>query len=118
MLTMAASGNLGDTTALAKSMLATDAGKQMLHRFFEQYLDYADISSVQKPNIASYASVSADMVKETRTFIDQTVFQSGGGLKQLLTATTTNPSRALAPTTRPATCTRAASRPRRPTTRR
>ena len=38
MLTMAASGNLGDTTALAKSMLATDAGKQTLHRFFEQYL--------------------------------------------------------------------------------
>jgi hypothetical protein len=96
MLTMAASGSLGDTTALAKSMLATDAGKQMLHRFFEQYLDYANISSVQKPNIASYASVSADMVKETRTFIDQTVFQGAGGLKQLLTATTTNPSRALA----------------------
>jgi hypothetical protein len=93
---MAASGNLGDTTALAKSMLATDAGKQMLHRFFEQYLDYANISSIQKPNIAAYASVSADMVKETRTFIDQTVFQGGGGLKQLLTATTTNPSKALA----------------------
>jgi hypothetical protein len=96
MLTMAAGGNLGDTAALAKSMLATDAGKQMLHRFFEQYLDYANISSVQKPNISSYASVSADMVKETRTFIDQTVFQNAGGLKQLLTANTTNPSRALA----------------------
>ena len=36
------------------------------------------------------------MVQETRTFIDQIVFQSGGGLKELLTATTTNPSRALA----------------------
>ena len=36
------------------------------------------------------------MVQETRAFIDQVVFQSGGGLKELLTATTTNPSRALA----------------------
>ena len=35
LLTMAASGNLGDTTALAKTMLGTDAGKQTLHRFFD-----------------------------------------------------------------------------------
>jgi len=96
LLTMAASGNLGDTTALAKTMLATDAGKQTLHRFFEQYLDYTNISSVQKPNISTYASVSADMVQETRAFLSQVVFQSGGGMKELLTATTTNPSRALA----------------------
>jgi hypothetical protein len=96
MLTMAASGNLGDATTVAKGMIATDAGKQMLHRFFEQYLGYSNVTSIQKPNIASYASVSADMVKETRTFIDQTVFQNAGGLKQLLTATTTNPSKALA----------------------
>ena len=62
-------------------MLATDAGKQTLHRFFEQYLDYANVTSMQKPNIASFASVSADMVQETRAFIDQIVFQNGGGLE-------------------------------------
>jgi len=96
LLTMAAGGNLGDTTALAKTMIATDAGKQTLHRFFDQYLDYSNVSSVQKPNIASYASLSADMVQETRAFINQIVFTGGGGMKELLTATTTNPSRALA----------------------
>ena len=59
LLTMAASGNLGNLTDLAKSMLATDAGKQTLHRFFEQYLGYAVAStSMQKPNIASFASVA------------------------------------------------------------
>jgi hypothetical protein len=96
LLTMAGSGSLGDTTALAKTMIATDAGKQTLHRFFEQYMDYTTITSIQKPNISTYATVAPDMVQETRAFINQIVFTSGGGLKDLLTANTTNPSRALA----------------------
>ena len=96
MLTLAGSGNLGDVTAMARSLLATDAGKQALQRFFEQYLDYASVTSMQKPNISTFASVSADMVQETHAFIDQIVFQNAGGLKELLTATTTNPSKALA----------------------
>ena len=36
------------------------------------------------------------MVQETRAFINQVVFQNAGGLDDLLTANTTNPSRALA----------------------
>jgi hypothetical protein len=36
------------------------------------------------------------MVQETRTFIDDVVFQKGGGLKELLTAASTNPSQKLA----------------------
>jgi hypothetical protein len=96
LLTMAGNNSLGSLPDLAKSMLATDAGKQTLHRFFEQYLGYASVTSMQKPNISSFASVSADLVKETRAFIDQVVFQGGGGLEDLLTANTTNPSRALA----------------------
>jgi len=96
LLTMAANNNLGNPTDLAKSMLATDAGKQTLHRFFEQYLGYASVTSMQKPNISTFASVSADMVQETRAFINQVVFQNAGGLDDLLTANTTNPSRALA----------------------
>ena len=36
------------------------------------------------------------MVQETRAFINQVVFQNAGGLEDLLTANTTNPSRALA----------------------
>jgi hypothetical protein len=96
LLTMAASGNLGDTTALAKTMLGTDAGKQTLHRFFDQYLGYSGVTSVTKPNISNFATVAPDMVQETRAFINQVVFTNGGGLKDLLTATTTNPSKALA----------------------
>jgi len=96
LLSMAASGNLGDPVAMAKSLLQTDAGKQVLQRFFEQYLDYASVTSVSKANVQSFSQLSGDMVKETHAFIDDVILQKGGGLKELLTATTTNPSKALA----------------------
>jgi len=96
LLQMATGGNLGDPVALARSLAASDAGKQMLQRFFEQYLDYASVVSMQKPNVPMFSQVAPDMVQETHAFIDSVVLQGGGGLKELLTASTTNPSRALA----------------------
>jgi hypothetical protein len=96
LLTMAGTGSLGDVAALARTMLTTDAGKQQLQRFFEEYLDYASVTSMQKPNIATFSQVAPDMVQETHAFIDQVLLQNAGGLKDLLTANTTNPSRALA----------------------
>jgi len=100
MLQMAASGNLGDLTSMAKSLLATDQGKAVLQHFFEQYFDYANVTSMSKPNIEAkspkFSEVSNDMLNETRAFIDDIVFQKNGGLKDLLTANTTNPSKTLA----------------------
>lgn len=100
MLQMASSGNLGDLTSMAKSLLATDQGKAVLQHFFEQYFDYANVTSMSKPNIDStspkFSDVSDDMLNETRAFIDNIVFQKNGGLKELLTSNTTNPSKALA----------------------
>jgi hypothetical protein len=96
LLAQADSGNMGDLVAQARTMLATDPGKQAMQRFFEGYLDYARVTAIAKPNIAAFAGASADMAQETRAFIDNVVLRNGGGLKQLLTANTTNPSRALA----------------------
>ncbi|MBV9950266.1 MAG: DUF1588 domain-containing protein [Myxococcales bacterium] len=96
LLAKADSGNLGDLVAAAKSLLATDAGKQALQHFFDGYLAYTRITSVQKPNIQGFAGLGNDMLNETRAFIDDVVFQKGGGLKELLTAPTTNPSQRLA----------------------
>lgn len=100
MLQMAASGNLGDLTTMAKSLLATDQGKAVLQHFFEQYFDYGNVTSMSKPNLESkspkFSEVSDDMLNETHTFIDNIVFQKNGGLKELLTSNTTNPSKALA----------------------
>jgi len=98
LLDQAAKGTLTDRVALAKALLATEAGKRVVQRFFEGYLGYTRVTSIAKPNITSpaFESLAPDMVQETRTFIDQVVLQKGGGLVQLLTATTTNPSKNLA----------------------
>lgn len=96
LLAAAGTGNLGDPGAMAKTLIATPQGKQMLQRFFEQYLDYAGVTSIDKGNIPNFGQVSADMVNETHAFIDDVIFQKGGGMKELLTATTTNPSKSLA----------------------
>lgn len=96
LMTMAGTGDLGDVGALAKSLIATSQGKQMLQRFFDQYLDYAGVTSVDKANVPNFSQLSTDMLNETHAFIDDVIFQKGGGMKELLTATTTNPSKALA----------------------
>jgi hypothetical protein len=96
LLAAAASNNLGDLAAQARTMMATPQGQQIVQHFFEQYLEYSGVSSLQKPNIPNFAAVSQDMAQETRAFINDVVLQHGGGLNQLLTASTTNPSKALA----------------------
>jgi len=96
LLAKAASGDLGDLTGVARSMLATDAGKQTVQRFFEGYLAYTRVASTQKPNAQGFDSAKLDMLEETRAFIDNVVFQSGGGVRELLTSPNTNPSSALA----------------------
>ena len=96
LITKAEGGNLGDPVAMAKSLVATDAGKETLQRFFAAYFDYGSVTSVQKPNINNFSSLSQDMVQETRHFLDDVVFQKRGGMKEVLTAATTNPSKALA----------------------
>ncbi|MDP9000735.1 MAG: DUF1588 domain-containing protein [Myxococcota bacterium] len=96
LLAKADSGNLGDPVALAKTLLATDRGKEALQHFFEGYLGYTGVTSIQKPNRPEFSGLSADMIQETRHFIDDVAFQKGGGLKDLLTAPSTNPSQKLA----------------------
>jgi hypothetical protein len=96
LLTQAESGTPLDVVALAKSLLATDAGKTTLQHFFESYLDYARVASISRSGIDQFPNVRGDMILETRAFIDQVVVQGNGGLKELLTANTTNPSQALA----------------------
>lgn len=96
LITQAENGSSVDAVTLAKTLLATDAGKLTLPHFFEAYLGYPQVSSLERSNISSFNSVRGDMVQETRSFIDQVVRQNNGGLKDLLTASTTNPSAALA----------------------
>jgi hypothetical protein len=88
-----------DPVATAKQLLQTDAGKEMIQQFLSAYLAYSNTSSVVRnltnPN-PNYADVAEDMVNETRAFVSDVVIDKGGSLKELLTANTTNPSKALA----------------------
>jgi len=102
LLAQADSGDLGDLRAVARNLQSTDAGKQAFMRFFQAYLGYTSVTSIQKPNITAqnnvpgFNEVAADMIKETEAFITDVVVNKGGGLKELLTAPTTNPSAKLA----------------------
>lgn len=96
LIAQASSGDLGDLTTLAESMLASEAGKQTVQRFFEGYLGYTRVASTQKPGVAGFDDAKLDMLEETRAFIDNVVFQAGGGVRDLLTSPNTNPSSALA----------------------
>jgi hypothetical protein len=96
LLASAGNNSLGDLAAQARTMMATSQGQQVVQHFFEQYLEYTSVTSLQKPNISNFASVSQDMVQETRAFINDVVLNKAGGLRELLDAQTTNPSKALA----------------------
>ena len=92
LLTSAASGDLGDLSAVAQTMLASDAGKQTVQRFFEGYLGYTRVASTQKPAVTGFDDAKLAMLDETRAFIDNVVFQTGGGVRELLTSPSTVPS--------------------------
>ncbi len=100
LLDTADSGQLGDLVELARGMLATEAGRDTLHRFFEAYTGYPRTQAKSKPNATSngvaYSDVAVDMVAETRAFIDEIVMSQGGDLTALLTSQNTNPSSRLA----------------------
>ncbi len=96
LLAKAEQGELGDLVAQARAMLATDAGKQQVQRFFEGYLSYTNVAAASKAKIQNFNPVALDMIRETRAFIDEIVIKKGQGLTALLTANTTNPTVALA----------------------
>jgi hypothetical protein len=93
-------GGGGDPVAEAKTLLATEHGKEVVQYFFEAYLSYTKISSVVRDLPAGvqtpFTDISRDMVRETRNFISNVVLNEGGGVRELLTSRTTYPTRALA----------------------
>jgi hypothetical protein len=90
-----------DTLAsTAASLLQTDKGKLAFQHFFAQYLTYEGTAGITRtltdpPPQVPYASVAADMLAETQTFIDKVVL-AGGSLSDLLTSNKTYPTSTLA----------------------
>jgi len=81
-------------TAVAKDLLMA-SGQEVLHRFMDSWLGYSRVASMQKTNVAEFSARRTEMVEETRRFIAD-VLGKGGGPRELLVATSTTPTTALA----------------------
>lgn len=85
----------------ANVLLQTSSG-EVLQRFFADWLGYGAVAGMTKTNLQAFTDLGSghglrdDMLQETRAFLQQVVVEQKGGLRELLTAPTTNPSAALA----------------------
>ncbi|HEY3254178.1 MAG TPA: DUF1588 domain-containing protein [Polyangiaceae bacterium] len=98
LLAQADAGTLDSPDKLvevAGQLLATPGGQDTLQRFFKGWLSYDQLPSTL-PNVSGFSAVAPDMVQETQAFIQQVVLAGRGGPTELLTASYTTPSRALA----------------------
>ena len=84
-----ADGSLADPEARvaeARRLLGTPAGRDTVHRFFEDWLDYREVASKQRPDVPEFEAVREAMAEETRRFIESVVFDDDGGVDTLLLA--------------------------------
>ena len=91
------SGDLGDPVRRRPHDAGDQPGQAGGAALLRAYLDYATFTSLQKPNISNFGRFSSPTWSRRPRRSSTTWSQTqGGGLKELLTAQTTNPSRALA----------------------
>jgi hypothetical protein len=89
LLGKAEAGLLGTREALvaeARALLQSPAGRRALGEFFRLWLGYDLVTANQRDQIAGFAGLRDELSEETRSFVDEIVFQDKGGLAQLLTA--------------------------------
>lgn len=99
LLDMAANEELSSGEKLveaARSILLSPRGRENLHTMFAAWLEYARVSTRTKSNVENFETLRDQMREETRRFLDAVVIDGGGGLDELLTSPTTNPSAELA----------------------
>ncbi len=99
LLAKADAGQLATPQALegvAHELLVTDRGLRVVEKFFDSWLGYGRTSSVSKPGVAEFDGLRDQMVGEARYFLGQVVVTQNGGLNELLTASFTTPTPALA----------------------
>jgi len=83
------SGALGSPDALVREALAlqqTPLGRGTLEKFFLEWTGYEKVLGTTKVALLNFDVVEQSMVKETQNFIAEVVFNTGGNVKDLLTA--------------------------------
>jgi len=88
LIAMAESGRLDDPEVRvqqARQLLATERGREIVHRFFREWLGYRQIESETRSD-QTFMSLRSSMAEETRRFIETIVFEQGGDVRDLLLA--------------------------------
>lgn len=83
---LAAHGELRDPevrVAQAQRLLATQEGREVLERFFADWLDYRRVDLQLRPDTPQFEQVRESMSLETQRYI-ATVVEDGGGVSELL----------------------------------
>jgi hypothetical protein len=100
LMSMARSGALGSVDAMVQTALSlqqTPKGRATLEQFFREWTGYEKVLGTTKVGVANFDLVEQSMVAETQRFIDEVVFNTGGSVKDLLTAKFTFVDGTLAP---------------------
>jgi hypothetical protein len=93
LLAKAASGALGTPDAVAaeaRALLATQPGQDALMQFFREWSGYERVLGADRAGAAEFPTLVAPfLAEETRRFLEAVVFTGSGGVKDLLTTSTT-----------------------------
>jgi len=87
LIAMAESGALDDPqmrVAEARRLLATPRGREIVHRFFREWIRYSAVESATRPDPA-FETIRSAMAEETQRFIES-VLDEGGDVRDLLVA--------------------------------
>jgi hypothetical protein len=98
LLDRAARAELSSPAVLVQTAhdLLMTSGHELVNNFFDSFVGYSRITTIAKAGVVGFAERREEMLQETRHFIDEVVFQRGGGGRELLTADFTTPTQALA----------------------
>ena len=99
LLDLAAQGKLSDPAvrlAQARRLLDSDRGREGLRQFFREWLRYENVSTADRPAIASFAPLRPSLIDETGRYLDQVLFADQGGVRELLVSPFTFVDRDLA----------------------
>jgi hypothetical protein len=98
LLDRASRGELSSPDVLVQAAhdLLMTSGRDLVHNFFDSFVGYSRITTIAKAGVENFAEQREQMFEETRHFIDEVVFNRGGGARELFTANFTTPTRELA----------------------
>ncbi len=85
--TLGEQGGLADAEARveqARALLASDAGRELVSRYFEDWLDYPEVALKTRADVPEFETVRNAMAAETRRYIETVILDDEGDVQSLL----------------------------------